>query len=118
MRRWRRRIAIVLALIVLGGLGAAAAIEVPRLTDDGKSNPPAAPAVPPGVSVPNVIGEPLDIAESELQDAGFETERYGGGFFGVLVPSDWDVCDMSPTPGERAKRGTTVSLLIDRPDVC
>jgi hypothetical protein len=106
-------------------MGAAAAIEVPRLTDDNsngkpKSEPRAAP--PPiqsaGVTIPDVIGEPLDVAESELEDAGFETERYGGGFFGVVDPSEWDVCDMSPSPGESAERGTTVGLLIDRPDVC
>jgi beta-lactam-binding protein with PASTA domain len=70
------------------------------------------------VIVPNVIGEPLDLAEQDLHDAGFETDRVGGGFLGVLIPSDWDVCDTAPSPGARARRGSTVSLLIDRPDFC
>jgi len=117
-RRWRRRIAIFLTLLVLAGLGAAAAIEVPRLREDNGGSLPHR-ATPAGVAVPNVIGEPLDLAEQDLQDAGFQTERIGDpGFFGVLVPSNWDVCDTAPSPGARARRGSTVSLLYDRPDYC
>jgi serine/threonine protein kinase len=116
-RRWRRRIAI-LTLLVLAGLGAAAAVEVPRLRDNNGAGP-AHRAAPAGVVVPNVVGEPLDIAEQDLHDAGFETRRIGDtGLFGVLDPSNWDVCDSAPSPGARARRGSTISLLIDRPDFC
>jgi serine/threonine protein kinase len=110
-RRRGRRIAISLALVA--GLGAAAAVEVPRLTggDDHRSSAS-------GVKVPFLVGEPLDVAERRLHDLGLRSSRIGGGLFGVLVPAGWDVCDTSPRPYAATRPGATVRLLIDRPDVC
>ena len=108
-RRWLWALAIVLVIAVLG---AAAVIAVPKLSDSDKT------PVPTGIEVPSLAGQSLDIAEQRLDALGLRSSEEGGGFFGVLVPSDWNVCQTSPGPGTRVRRGSTVSLLIDRPGVC
>ena len=62
-------------------------------------------------AVPDVRGERLDVAERRLDDAGLEYERVGGGTLGVVVRSNWEVCDQEPAPGRRATR---VRLIVDR----
>ncbi len=112
-RRGGWRIALPLIAVAIAVLGAAAFVAVPKL-DDGESSP----AEPSGVTVPFLIGEPLDEAESELDDLGLRSTRVGGGLFGVLVPSEWEVCDTAPAPDEVAPPGSTVQLRIDRPGSC
>jgi serine/threonine protein kinase len=111
-RRRRRLIAALLVLLALGGLGAAALIEVPRLSDSGKTDKPT------GIRVPALAGQPLDAAEQRLDDLGLRSSEDGGGIFGVLIPSDWNVCETSPAAESLVRPGSTVRLLIDRPDVC
>jgi serine/threonine protein kinase len=111
-RRGRRLVAAVLALLVLAGLGAAALIEVPKLSDSGE------PASPSGITVPALAGQPLDVAEHRLDDLGLRSSEAGGGLFGVIVASDWDVCSTSPGPDSVVRPGATVQLRIDRPDAC
>src|SRR3954466_7190887 len=51
--------------------------------------------------MPDVTGKKLDVAKSIIRDAGFENEVKvdGGGLFGVLNKSNWEVCDQSPAAG-------------------
>jgi len=105
---------LLLALVLLGGLGVTAAVEVPKL-NDSSSNRSAAPS---GVTVPDLIGKPLDVAEQRLDRLGLNSERVGGGLFGVVFPQDWDVCQTSPGPDSTARPRSTVRLLIDRPGAC
>ena len=112
-RRKRRRWVWALAVLaVLAALGLGAVIAVPKLSDSGKT------PVPTGIAVPSLAGQPLDIAEQRLDALGLRSTEEGGGIFGILIPSDWNVCQTSPGPGTRVRRGATVSLLIDRPGVC
>jgi hypothetical protein len=113
-RRRRRRILAAGAVALIAALGAAAAIEVPTLSDGG-GDPPAGPS---GIEVPSLTGEPLDVAERRLEKLGLRSSEVGGGLFGVLIPSEWDVCETSPPAGASVRRGATVRLLVDRPDVC
>jgi beta-lactam-binding protein with PASTA domain len=96
---------------VIAALGVGSVIAVPG---SGQRQTP----VPTGIAVPSLAGQPLDIAEQRLDALGLRSTEEGGGIFGILVPSDWNVCQTSPGPGTRVRRGTTVSLLIDRPGVC
>jgi serine/threonine protein kinase len=113
-RRRSRRLAIaLLALLVAAGLGAAALIVVPKLTDEGSS-----PPQPSGIAVPSLVGQPLDVAERRLDDLGLRSSEEGGGLFGVLIPSDWEVCQTSPVADSSVRPGSTVRLLIDRPGAC
>jgi beta-lactam-binding protein with PASTA domain len=88
-------------------------VAVPRLTDSGKP-----PAKPSGVTVPSLVGQPLDVAEQRLDDLGLRSSEVGGGLFGVLFPSDWQVCQTSPPADSTVRPHSTVQLLIDRPDAC
>jgi serine/threonine protein kinase len=113
-RRRLRRFAIgLLALLIAAGLGVGALIAIPRLTDSG--SPPPKPS---GITVPSLAGQPLDVAEQRLDDLGLRSTAEGGGLFGILIPSDWDVCATSPPADSTVRPGSTVRLLIDRPDAC
>jgi serine/threonine protein kinase len=112
-RRKRRRWVWALAVLaVIAALGVGAVISVPKLSDSGKT------PVPTGIAVPSLAGQPLDVAEQRLDALGLRSTEEGGGIFGILLPSEWNVCQTSPGPGTRVRRGATVSLLIDRPGVC
>jgi hypothetical protein len=52
--------------------------------------------------MPNVTGKKLDVAQSDVKRAGFEddVEIIGGGLFGVLSESNWEVCEQTPLPGK------------------
>jgi serine/threonine protein kinase len=111
-RKRRRLIWALLVLLVIAGLGAAAVIEVPKLSESGRT------ASPSGIELPSLAGQPLDVAEQRLDDLGLRSSEEGGGLFGVLVPADWNVCETSPGGGSVVRRGATVRLLIDRPGLC
>lgn len=61
--------------------------------------------------VPAVEGQRLDLAQSELDDAGLGYEVTGGGAFGVVVTSHWRVCEQHPGPGQHAR---SVELVVAR----
>ena len=54
------------------------------------------------VVMPDVTGQRLDVAKTDIKQAGVEdkVKVVGGGLLGVIVDSDWEVCDQSPAPGQ------------------
>lgn len=52
-------------------------------------------------AMPDITGKKLDVAQSDIERAGFEdeVEVLGGGVFGVLDESNWEVCEQTPAPG-------------------
>lgn len=109
-----RRFAIgLLALLIAGGLGVAALIAVPKLTDS--DNPAPRPS---GVTVPSLVGQPLDVAEHQLGNLGLHFTEETDSLFGVLFPSDWEVCATSPAANSTVRRGAIVQLQVDRPGSC
>ncbi len=64
--------------------------------------------------MPDVTGKKLDGAKDEIEDSGFDGDVGvdGGGLFGVVKESNWEVCDQSPAAGE-ALTGTP-QLTVDR----
>lgn len=54
------------------------------------------------IIMPEVSGQRLDIALSDIERAGFsdEVEVVGGGLLGVLDESNWEVCEQTPNGGE------------------
>jgi serine/threonine protein kinase len=119
-RRRGRVMAFGLALLLLPALVAAAAIELPDLSRNIEKAAPdgATTATPGGVTVPTVVGQPLDVAEQRLDDLGLNPSEESTGIFGVLFPSDWDVCETSPAAGSVVSPGSDVKLVVDRPDAC
>jgi hypothetical protein len=64
--------------------------------------------------MPDLVGERLDVAKSDLSAAGIsenDVEVVGGGTFGVVVESNWTVCEQSPSPGSTA---SDVRVIVDR----
>ncbi len=121
-RRRGRVLASVLALLALSGVGVAAVIEAPKLSDAARkissSGGSSTDGSPSGVTVPSLAGQPLDVAEQRLDDLGLRSSEEGGGLFGVIVPSDWIVCGTSPGADTVVRPGSTVRLSIDRPGAC
>jgi beta-lactam-binding protein with PASTA domain len=62
--------------------------------------------------VPDVVGERLDVAKSEVSDAGYDTEELGGGTFGIVDESNWIVCETRPAAG--ASDAGAVKLIVER----
>lgn len=64
--------------------------------------------------MPDVTGKKLDVANSDIKLAGFEdeVEVIGGGVFGVVQESNWEVCEQTPAPGEPLTKAPR--LKIDR----
>ena len=52
-------------------------------------------------SVPGVVGESLDNAEAELDDAGIEVREQSLDGVPILEESDWTVCEQAPPRGAR-----------------
>ena len=53
--------------------------------------------------MPDVKGQKLDVALSDIKRAGFEdkVDVVGGGIFGVVVKSNWEVCGQCQLQGRR-----------------
>jgi len=65
--------------------------------------------------MPNLLGERLDVALSELDGIGFgedDVEIVGGGALGILDESNWIVCEQRPEPGNTTLEN--LRLIVDR----
>lgn len=52
--------------------------------------------------MPDVLGSSLELAESDIERAGYtgRVEVVGGGMFGTFDDSNWEVCAQVPAPTE------------------
>jgi hypothetical protein len=64
--------------------------------------------------VPDLVGQPLDVAKSRLDRARFEADVTGGGVFGVLDDANWEVVAQQPAAGTFLEQGSTVRVEIRR----
>jgi hypothetical protein len=69
-------------------------------------------ATPSPPVVPDVTGQRLDVAELHLRAKHIRYREVGGGTFGILVRSNWTVCEQEPQAGTAANG--RVSLIVDR----
>lgn len=69
-----------------------------------------------GKTVPDEVGERLDVAEDDLDERGIRFKEVGGGSFGIVVRSNWEVCETRPAAGQPV--GGAVKLIVDRPGAC
>jgi beta-lactam-binding protein with PASTA domain len=62
--------------------------------------------------MPDVTGKRLDDAKSAIKDAGFDGEVKfdGGGLFGVVVESNWEVCEQNPAAGTTVAGKPTLTV--------
>jgi hypothetical protein len=62
--------------------------------------------------VPDVSGQRLDVAELHLRAKHIRFREVGGGTFGIVVRSNWTVCEQEPQAGTTTDG--RVSLIVDR----
>lgn len=65
--------------------------------------------------MPDLLGERLDVALSDLEGVGIpedDVELVGGGALGILDESNWTVCEQRPDPGDTTLEN--VRLIVDR----
>lgn len=93
--RWIYKLGVVVCLGLLACCGSSSSSEAPAV-------------------MPDVVGARLDVAKSDLAVAGVDEDNIevvGGGMFGVVVESNWTVCEQSPSAGEPA---SDVRVVVDR----
>ena len=47
-----------------------------------------------------LVNQPLDVAESDLDNKGISFHVLGGGTFGVVAKGNWGVCSTRPSAGQ------------------
>ena len=98
----------VLLVLALGAGGSAHTKTVTAAITNGGS-------VIVSTTVPQLVGQPLDVARQRLERARFELAvDQGGGVFGVLVEGNWQVIKQSPAAGTKLEQGSTVHVDVDR----
>ena len=65
-------------------------------------------------AVPDVVGQRLDVAKDRLHRAGFDPDVDGGGLFGILKDSNWEVVTQDPGPGVTLERGSSVRIHVEK----
>jgi hypothetical protein len=99
----------VLLVLLLGGAsgGDTKTVTMPVATAGG--------TVIVTTTVPELVGQPLDVARHRTDRAHFDLKvDEGGGVLGVLVEHNWQVTSQTPAPGARLEQGSTVHVDIDR----
>lgn len=65
-------------------------------------------------AVPEVVGERLDVALDRLRRAGFDPDVEGGGVFGIIEESNWQVVTQEPGPGVMLEQGSSVQIRVEK----
>jgi len=66
-------------------------------------------------TVPQLVGQPLDVARARIERAKFQLAiDEGGGVFGVVVEDNWQVTAQDPAAGTKLEQGSTVHVGIER----
>lgn len=77
-----------------------------------------APADTASATMPDYVGQTLDVAEDELDSMGVTYHEVGGGAFGIVVKSNWEVCSTRPKSGKSIDVASDVALIVQRPGGC
>jgi beta-lactam-binding protein with PASTA domain len=65
-------------------------------------------------AVPTLVGERLDVAKDRLRRAGFDPDVEGGGLFGIIDESNWEVVTQDPGPGVELEQGSSVHIRVEK----
>jgi hypothetical protein len=104
----------VLLVAALGGAKGVTTTVTQRAEVAGGRTVTGAGTVIVRTAVPDVVGQPLDVARARLARARFEVDVSGGGVFGVLDDGNWEVTAQQPAAGTFVEQGSTVDVAIQR----
>jgi hypothetical protein len=114
-----------LALTACGGSGKTVTVVERTVVDSGQnaaspSQQQVSETEQPNSSatVPDVVGDRLDVAEDTLDEQGLDYKEIGGGTFGIVVRSNWEICETKPAAGDPVPAGNAVKLIVDRVGAC
>lgn len=65
-------------------------------------------------AVPQLVGERLDTAKDRIRRAGFDADVEGGGIFGIIDESNWEVVSQDPGPGVMLEQGSSVHVRVEK----
>ena len=98
---------LVLLLGAGGGDGKTKTVTVSSSTNGG--------TVVVTTTVPRLVGEALDVASDRVDRSGFNLViDSGGGLFGPLIDSDWQIKSQDPQPGTKVAPGSAIHVDIER----
>jgi hypothetical protein len=100
----------VLLVAILGG--AKPVIQIRTITVPATQSTGGTVVV--STRVPDLGGQPLDLALDRLQRSRFSADVQGGGLFGVVDEANWRVVEQSPRPGIMLEQGSRVRLRVER----
>jgi hypothetical protein len=92
-------------------------VLVVGLGDPAQEEPQARPihTQPATPRVPDLVGQPLDVARDRLERAGYTLDvAAGGGLFGPVIEDSWQIADQQPRAGAPLGRGGVVQVAIER----
>lgn len=64
--------------------------------------------------VPDLVGQPLDVAKDRLAQRKFDADVDGVGFLGGLFEHDYRVTEQSPSAGTYLEQGSSVHIVVKR----
>lgn len=104
----------VLAVVALGGSGGDTETVVRNRTVTVAAAVTTGGTVIVQTAVPALVGERLDVAQDRLRRAGFDPDVEGGGTFGIVVDSNWEVVSQDPGPGVMLEQGSSVHIRVEK----
>ena len=100
----------VILVLLLGAGGDAGNTRTVTVSSGGKGG-----TVVVTTTVPRLVGEGLDVASDRVDRSGFNLViDSGGGLFGPLIDSDWQIKSQDPKPGTKVAPGSTIHVDIER----
>jgi hypothetical protein len=106
----------VLAVVALGGTAG----ETRTVTRAARTVTVTNPTITTGgtvivqTAVPALVGERLDVAKDRLDRSGFDPDVEGGGVFGIIKDSNWEVVTQDPGPGVMLEQGSSVHIRVQK----
>jgi hypothetical protein len=104
----------VLLVAALGGTPTVTHTEATRVTVTAPAKTVPGGTVITVTAVPPLVGERLDTAKQRLDAAKFDIDVNGGGVFGIIKESNWEVVSQDPPAGEQLQQGSTVHVDVER----
>ena len=107
------------ALIAIVADGNSAPAASPPRTVTVAKTVTAPPTTTPGTVivrtlVPDLVGQPLDVAKERLAQRKFDADVDGVGFLGGLFEHDYRVVKQNPSAGTYLEQGSSVHIVVKR----
>ena len=103
---------MLVGVLIALAIGAASPPEtqtVVQTVTTPQRDPSARPA-----TIPDVVGERLDIATDRIRRERLIVKVEGGGILGVIREQNWGVVTQEPPAGKVTETGSTVQITIER----